>query len=403
MYEPYENVTSTNTYAAVDEYTLSQHWLDEGGQSNLEKKMRAHYDNFITEKDFADIAGAGLNWERLPIGFWALETIDGEPFLAKVAWEYFLKAIQWARKYGIRINLDLHAVPGGQNTYNHSGRLGYMSWLNGVMGVANAQRTLNIIRSLAEFVTQDGIRKVVPLFSILNEPNLPRGIGTDQLKSFYGEVYNMIRNNITGTGRGNGPFIGFHDGFLGLDTYYGFLTNSDRVAWDTHPYICFTAPFTSSFDAGITNVCNNYVSNMDKALANQGVYMGGEWSLALNDCGLYLNNVGQGTRYEGNHSDNNVSYGSCQPWDHWQGYSQTHRDNLKRFAAAQMNSLRNFFFWTWHMGDSLRTGATVNPAWNYKLGLEQGWMPTNINHIVASACQTEARSLTSISASRSLS
>lgn len=31
---------------------------------------------------------------------------------------YFLKAIEWARKYGLRINLDLHAVPGSQNGWS---------------------------------------------------------------------------------------------------------------------------------------------------------------------------------------------------------------------------------------------------------------------------------------------
>ena len=37
-------------------------------------------------------------------------------------WTYLLKAFQWARKYGIRINLDMHSCPGSQNGYNHSGR-----------------------------------------------------------------------------------------------------------------------------------------------------------------------------------------------------------------------------------------------------------------------------------------
>ena len=35
----------------------------------------------------AQIAGAGLNWIRLPIPFWAIETWEGEPFLAKVCWK----------------------------------------------------------------------------------------------------------------------------------------------------------------------------------------------------------------------------------------------------------------------------------------------------------------------------
>lgn len=105
LFEPYADTNNV----IYDEYGLSQHYLDNGGQSNLETEMRKHYDTFITEEDFALIAGAGLNWVRLPVGYWAVETIDGEPYLEGVSWEYVIKAIGWARKYGIRINLDLHA------------------------------------------------------------------------------------------------------------------------------------------------------------------------------------------------------------------------------------------------------------------------------------------------------
>ena len=83
--------------------------------------LEDHYANFITEEDIAEIAGAGLNWIRLPIPFWAIETWAdvgggvGEPFLAKVCWKYILRIFKWARKYGIRINLYLHTIPGSQN------------------------------------------------------------------------------------------------------------------------------------------------------------------------------------------------------------------------------------------------------------------------------------------------
>lgn len=83
---------------------------------------------------------------------------------------YFLKGIQWARKYGIRINLDLHAVVGSQNGWNHSGRFGQINFLRGPMGVANAQRTLDHIRILAEFISQPQYKDVVTMFGILNEP-----------------------------------------------------------------------------------------------------------------------------------------------------------------------------------------------------------------------------------------
>ena len=83
---------------------------------------------------------------------------------------YFLKAIQGARKYGIRINLDFHALPGSQNGWNHSGRLGTVNFLNGPMGVANAQRSLDYIRIIAEFISQPQYRDVVTMFGIINEP-----------------------------------------------------------------------------------------------------------------------------------------------------------------------------------------------------------------------------------------
>jgi len=96
------------------------------------------------------------------------------------------------------------------------------------MGYANAQRTLNVIRTVTEFISQPEIRNVVPMFSVLNEPNIPIGIGIDHLKAFLGEVYTMIRS-ITGEGKGNGPIITFHDGFMGLDQWKDFLRGADRV------------------------------------------------------------------------------------------------------------------------------------------------------------------------------
>jgi hypothetical protein len=73
-----------------------------GGISQLEN----HYKTFIvshprrsvsrqsltddeqTEQDFAEIAGAGLNFVRIPLAYWAIETRDNEPFLAKTSWTY---------------------------------------------------------------------------------------------------------------------------------------------------------------------------------------------------------------------------------------------------------------------------------------------------------------------------
>ena len=95
-----------------------------------------------------------MNWVRIPFPFWAISKIDEEPFLEGAAWPYFLRAIAWARKYGLRINLDLHALPGSQNGWNHSGRLGTINVLYGPMGINNAERSLDYIRIISEFISQ---------------------------------------------------------------------------------------------------------------------------------------------------------------------------------------------------------------------------------------------------------
>ena len=83
LYLPYQN----SNPRAVDEYTLSQAM---GNQ--LATLMTQHYETFITEQDFANIAAAGMNWVRVPVPYWAIDTDGGEPYLEGVAWNYMLQA-----------------------------------------------------------------------------------------------------------------------------------------------------------------------------------------------------------------------------------------------------------------------------------------------------------------------
>ena len=152
-----------------DEWSLSAAMARDAANGGL-TQLENHYKTFITEEDFAQIAAAGLNWIRLPIPFNAFGTLESEPFLPHVAWNYTLKAFAWARKYGLRINLDIHTMPGSQNGLNHSGKKGYVAFASSVMGLANAQRGLDIIRSVTQFVSQPEYKNLVPIFSIINEP-----------------------------------------------------------------------------------------------------------------------------------------------------------------------------------------------------------------------------------------
>ncbi|KAF8589506.1 glycoside hydrolase family 5 protein [Ramaria rubella] len=362
LFEKYQN----GTIHAVDEWTLSEAMRADTSPGGGIEQLEQHYQEFITEQDFAEIAGAGLNWIRLPIPFWAIDTWDDEPFLEKVSWKYILQAFEWARKYGLRIYLDLHTVPGSQNGYNHSGKLGQVNFLNGVMGLANAERTLGYIRILAEFISQPEYADLIPIFGIVNEALLMT-IGRDNLTTFYLRAYNMIRS-ITGVGAGKGPYISIHDGFQGVSSWADFLPGSDRILLDTHPYFAFDgSPNTQPLSVFDTMPCNSWAKGMNDSQDAFGVTVAGEFSNAVNDCGLWVRGVGGPAAYGGN----------CSIWEDASAWNDTVVAGLKQFALSSMDSLQNYFFWTWKIGNSSLTNTVQAPLWSYQLGLQVGIIPTD--------------------------
>jgi len=302
-----------------------------------------------------------------------IEVYSNEPFVAHVSWQYFLKAIQWARKYGLRINMDLHTIPGSQNGWNHSGKLGPINFLFGVMGIANAQRALAYIRTLTEFVSQPEYKNVVPMFSIVNEAWMPV-IGQPQLQSFYLEAHDMIRN-ITGYGEGNGPFINIHEGFAGMQAWAGYLAGSDRIALDLHPYFAFDAPASvappSSF---VGSPCSSWGPELNTSMQQFGFSMAGEWSVAINDCGYWVNGVGLGNRVEGSYPGS-TAVGNCSTFDAWESWDAGFKTGLNDLALSTMDALQNWFYWTWKIGNSSISGRVESPFWSYSLGLDNGWIP----------------------------
>ncbi|KAL1727248.1 glycoside hydrolase family 5 protein [Schizophyllum commune] len=357
---------------ANDEWTLYTLMREKG---TLEEEMENHYNTFITEKDIIDIAAAGLNFIRLPIPFWAIQgsVWDGEPFPEGLCWKYILRIVSWARRYGLRVNIDLHTVPGSQNGYNHSGKLGQVNFLRGSMGLANAQRFLEYVRVFAEFFAQDEYRDVVTMFGMINEPLLAQ-IGRDALNSFYLEAYNTIRA-ITGTGEGHGPYLVIGDGFGGLQSWVGTFEGADRLVLDQHPYIAFDgspnnepiATGTDLTDAGghwPLEACNRWGANSNQSNANFGVTVAGEFSCGYNDCGLYVRGVGNGAMYGGD----------CSLFEDASQWNATMKAGLKTFIMASMDALNDWFFWTWKIGNS-SAGIVEAPLWSYSLGLQEGYIP----------------------------
>ncbi|KAG6917252.1 hypothetical protein DXG01_003284 [Tephrocybe rancida] len=381
---------------AVDEWTLSTLMRADTANGGI-NQLEDHYNTFVTEEDIAEIAGAGLNWIRLPVPFWAVDVWPGEPFLAQTSWNVISKVhrapprlVQKIR-HSCEIGFALHSrlsersiiriIPIKPQTnfdflfsgFNHSGKHGQINFLNGVMGIANAQRALEYIRVFTEFISQPQYKDVVPIFGIMNEAGLTT-IGRSQLTSFYLEAHSMIRS-ITGTGEGNGPYISIHDGFAGTSSWAGFLEGADRIMLDTHPYLAFDGnSATSPIDTGTgdnaggvwpTTACNRWAAGLNNSRSGFGVTVAGEFSNGYNDCGLFLNGVpGTGHSYGGD----------CADWEDSSNWSAATKAGVLKFAEASMDALGDWFFWTWKIGNST-AGIVESPLWSYQLGLRNGWIP----------------------------
>ena len=69
------------------------------------------------------MAGAGLNAVRIPLGYWAVDVNDYEPYVSG-QYPYLIRAVNWASELGMRVLIDLHGAPGSQNGQDNSGLIG---------------------------------------------------------------------------------------------------------------------------------------------------------------------------------------------------------------------------------------------------------------------------------------
>ena len=95
----------------VDEWTYCQAL----GPSKAYSLLSAHWNSWITEDDFTQIAAAGLNHVRIPIGYWSVIPVSGEPFV-QGAYDVLGQALDWAESAGLNVMIDLH---GGKYIFFH--------------------------------------------------------------------------------------------------------------------------------------------------------------------------------------------------------------------------------------------------------------------------------------------
>jgi glucan 1,3-beta-glucosidase len=360
----------------IDEYTLTKHLGAKTAADTLEK----HYSSFVTEQTFIDIANAGLDHIRIPYSYWAVATYDDDPYVPMISWRYLLRAIEWARKHGLRINLDLHGIPGSQNGWNHSGRQGDIGWIAGPNGATNRQRSLDIHNQLSTFFAQDRYKNIIAFYGLANEPKMTQLAPSDVI-TWTTDAYALVRKN------GISAYIVFGDGFMGLGNWQGQMTGLSGLVLDVHQYVIFNvAQVVWNHTAKIQYACAGWTQQTEESMNTAtgfGPTLVAEWSQADTDCAQYLNNVGVGNRWTGTYNSGNSktqvlspicptkSNCDCGPANADPStYSDSYKKFLQTFAEAQMYSFEKgwgWFYWTWKTESSAQ--------WSYEKGLAAGILP----------------------------
>ncbi|RAO71987.1 uncharacterized protein BHQ10_007999 [Talaromyces amestolkiae] len=356
----------------IDEYTLTQK-LGSAAAATIEE----HYATFIQEEDFAEIAAAGLDHVRIPYSYWAVTTYDDDPYVKQISWRYLLRAIEYCRKYGLRVNLDLHGLPGSQNGYNHSGRQGLIRWLNGTDGTLNAQRSLDIHNQLSQFFAQPRYQNIITIYGLANEPPL-LSLNVSTVLNWTVQATEIVQKN------GITAKISMGDGFLNLDKWE-YMMKSDvpsNLLLDTHQYTIFNVnEIDLNHTAKINLICNSWLPMIEKVNSTTngfGQTICGEFSQADTDCTQYLNNVNTGTRWEGTLSGSSTpdcytknSDCSCASANaDVSSYSSDYKLWLQTYAEAQFAAFETamgWFYWTWQTESA--------PQWSYKQARAGGFLP----------------------------
>jgi glucan 1,3-beta-glucosidase len=165
-------------YRAQDEYSLCQELA-----GSAAAVLASHRDTFITEQDFAWLAAHDIEAVRIPVGYWIFD--DQPPFVGGIS--YLDRAFEWAATHHLKVLLDLHAAPGSQNGWDHSGRSGKMGWHK---KRAHITQTLAVLERLAE---RYGHHPMLYGIEPLNEPHWH--IPKRALAAYYESAYHSIRRH----------------------------------------------------------------------------------------------------------------------------------------------------------------------------------------------------------------
>ncbi|KAE9022728.1 hypothetical protein PR001_g13077 [Phytophthora rubi] len=273
------------------------------------RQLRIHYANWVTEADIKEMAEAGVNSLRVPVGDWMFRPYEPYVGCTDGAVEELDRVADLAAKYKIDLLLDIHGLKGSQNGFDNSGKSSTVRWTS-TMSTQPVGATMFehwSVRS-AEWVGSFDAKTAT--YTSINYEHLVHSLDTvvaiveryashpaivglepanepweltpmDVLKDFYWRSYKRVKARAP-----HWKFV-IHDSFrFGVQYWSQFMRGCPDIALDTHIYQAWMAPGTRS--DYFSNACQQKYTIADMENAVMPVIVG-EWSLGTDNCAMWLN------------------------------------------------------------------------------------------------------------------
>lgn len=317
-----------------------------------ESKLRAHWQSFMTEADFAWLAAIGINAVRIPVGHWLFAAdYPYHPAYGTSRYPYVTgglavldQAMRWAEHYQLAVMLDLHAAPGCQNGFDNGGIKDVCDWQT------MAEYRAYSVQCLERLAQRYADSPALVAIEVLNEPRWD--VPTPILADYTEQAYHAIRRHCPASQ----VTVVFHDGFRHFKEYGDLLRGEAyaNVAFDLHRYQCFNAEdVNSDIFQHIQKTVVNWRQEADELILHSGRdTVVGEWSLGLNPQFevLWAEQPQQTTEKTIDAFQQDLAY--------------------RAYAASQLacfEKYRGWFFWSYK--------TETLPQWSFRDCVQLRWLP----------------------------
>ena len=187
--EAYEEIFQEEFDAILAERVANGDFTEE----QLAQMLDAFFYAYCTEADFKLISDTGLNTIRLPMYY--RNFMQGPDDALTMRPDAFLKLdyfLELAKKYDLKVIIDMHGVVGGQSGFEHSGTRDIDFWKNETY----IQSMCELWKNIATYYVEErpDLASTILAYDLVNEPTSRHEVGTGKLQwQVMDRLYDAIR------------------------------------------------------------------------------------------------------------------------------------------------------------------------------------------------------------------